>query len=165
MLVLPLKPCVRYDLATALATWLDDADAQVAFVPTNPLQLVVPKPEFTSSQCREDLTRLQSLRNCLCEVFIKPTSHKHALEERGYEDSHDYHATLLEFERRGFPTLDDDHNGVRLQWKGALDPNSRAERHGTLIWDRACIVYSTLAASVITAHQDGSSISGSTHIS
>lgn len=150
MLVLPLKPCVRYDLATALATWLDDPSAQVAFVPTNPLQLVVPKPEFSSSQCRDDLTRLQSLRNCLCDVLIKPNSHKHALEERGYEDCLEYHAVLLEHERRGFPTLDDEFNGVRIQWKSALNPESKAERHGSLVWERACIIYSTLAL----AHRD-----------
>jgi hypothetical protein len=145
MLILPLKPCVRYDLATALATWLDDAEFQVAFVPTNPLQLVVPKPEFTSSQCRDDLTRLQSYRNSLCDVLLKQHSHKHALDERALEDCHEYHAIVLSFERQGFPTLDDDHNGIRIQWKGALDPGSRAERHGTLVWDRACIIYSTFA--------------------
>jgi hypothetical protein len=142
MLVLPLKPSVRYDLATALASWLDDSEAQVAFVPTNPLQLVVPKPEFSSAACGAELTRLQSLRNCLCDVLLKPQSHKHAIEERGIEDCFEYHAVLLEFEKRGFPTLDDDFNGIRIQWKGAFGDN-KTEKHGCLIWDRACIIYST----------------------
>jgi hypothetical protein len=144
MLVLPLKPSVRFDLATALATWLDDSSAQVAFVPTNPLQLVTPKPDFSSIACREDLTRLQSLRNCLSDIFLKANeSHKHAIEERGIEDSYEYHAVVLEFEKRGFPTLDDDYNGVRLQWKGAWPPH-KPESHGTLIWDRSCVIFSTL---------------------
>ena len=142
MLVLPLKSCVRYDLATALATWLDDDAAQVGFVPTNPLQFIVPKPDFTSIACRNDLMRLQSLRNCLCDIFLKSQSHKHALEENGLNDCYEYHAALLEFEKRGFPTLDDDHNGIRLQWKGAFGSNP-IEKHGCLIWDRACVTYST----------------------
>lgn len=99
MLLLPLKPSVRYDLAAALAKWLDCDEQQVSFQPTHPLQLIVPKPEFRSAACRNELLRLQSLRNDVTDCFLKAYSHKHALEERALEDAAEYHAVLLEFER------------------------------------------------------------------
>lgn len=146
MLVLPLKPAVRYDLMSALATWLDDSDAHVSFQRlTNPLQFVLPKPEFDSVACRDDLLRLQGLRYSLSDVFLKPTSHKHAMEV--LEDCYDYHAVLLEFEKRGFPTLDDELTGIRLIWKGAFAPSSSSsqERHATLVWERACVTFNIVA--------------------
>jgi hypothetical protein len=72
MLVLPLKPALRFDLQTALALWLDNSDQQVTFEPANPLQFVVPKPEFSAAACRLDLVRLQSLRNCVSDALLKP---------------------------------------------------------------------------------------------
>jgi hypothetical protein len=143
MLVLPLKPALRFDLQTALGLWLDNADQQVTFEPANPLQFVVPKPEFSAAACRLDLVRLQSLRNCVSDALLKPGSHKSALEENALADCHEYHAALLEFEKQGFPTLDDDHNGIALNWKGAFSPQQ--EKHGTLIWDRAVIMFNIAA--------------------
>lgn len=144
MLVLPLKPCSRYDLSLALAEWLDNPDMQVSFQPSNALQFVLPKPPFSSMDCRDDLTRLQSLRNSLSDVFLKSTSHKHALEENALEDAQEYHACLLEFEKRGFPTLDDESSGIRLTWKGAWQPHA-LERHASLTWERACVTYNIVA--------------------
>jgi hypothetical protein len=143
MLVLPLKPALRFDLQTALAKWLDNADQQATFEPTNPLQFVVPKPDFSAAACREDLVRLQSLRNCVTDALLKSGSHKSALEENALADCHEYHAALLEFEKRGFPTLDDDHNGLVLTWKGAF--STQQEKHATLIWDRAIIIFNIAA--------------------
>jgi hypothetical protein len=142
MLILPLKPAVRFDLQTALSKWLD-SDQEVSFQPSNPLQFVLPKPDLSAAACREDLLRLQSLRNCVTDVLLKRDSHRAALEDDGLADCHEYHATLLEFEKRGFPTLDDEHNGLRLFWKGAWSPEE--ERHATLTWDRAVIEFNTAA--------------------
>jgi hypothetical protein len=144
MLVLPLKPAVRFDLQNALALWLDNSDQQVTFEPANPLQFVVPKPEFSAFFCRDDLVRLQSLRNCVADALLKSGSHKSALEENALADCHEYHAALLQFEKQGFPTLDDDHNGVVLTWKGAF-ASTQQEKHGTLIWDRAVIMFNIAA--------------------
>jgi hypothetical protein len=143
MLVLPLKAAVRFDLHAALATWLDDSEQQVSFQPTNPLEFVVPKPDFDSAACHTDLVRLQSLRHCLSDALLKPASHQSALEENALADCHEYHAALLEFEKRGFPTLDDEHNGLALTWKGAFEHH--AETHATLLWDRANAMFNIAA--------------------
>ena len=145
MLVLPLKPAVRFDLHAALAKWLD-SDHCVSFEPKNPLQFVLPKPDFASEACREDLLRLQALRNCISDCFRKHNSHKSAMEEGALEDAHEYHAILLEFEKRGFPTVDDDEltTGIQLVWKGAW-AHQQQEKHANLVWDRANTVFNIAA--------------------
>lgn len=96
--------------------------------------------------CRQDLVRLASLRNCLSEALLKSLSHAAALKEGALEDSHEYHAALLEFERRGFPTLDDEHNGLQLKWKAAWAPGEAVhESHGHLLWDRSCVTFNIVA--------------------
>mmetsp|Transcript_25295 Transcript_25295/g.70859 ORF Transcript_25295/g.70859 Transcript_25295/m.70859 type:complete len:383 (+) Transcript_25295:185-1333(+) len=141
-LEMPLKAPVRCDLVQPLAKWLD-GDMQNSFEPTNPLQLVVPKPDFKSSACLSDLKRLAALRNCLSESLLD--SHKSAIEEHNaLRDCHDYHATLLEFEKRGFPTLDDKFNGINLTWKGAF-ATQQQETHHSLVWDRACTMWNIAA--------------------
>ena len=152
MLILPLKPAVRAELQNTLGTWLDSDEQQASFdVMTSsfsnnsdPLPFVMPKPDFSSAACRKDLMRLQSLRNCLSDTFLKAQSHKAALEESAMTDAYEYHAALLEFEKRGFPTTDDSHNGLVLVWKGAWPPH-KAEQHATLLWDRACVTYNIVA--------------------
>jgi BRO1-like domain len=144
MLLLPLKPCVRYDLMEALSKWLDSDTQQVTFAPNNPLQWVVPKPTFSSLACRNELMRLQSLRNSMGETLLKPLSHRAALEENALDDAQEYHAVLLEFEKKGFPTIDDNHNGVALPWRGAFDFEN-IEKHGTLVWERAAIQFNIAA--------------------
>lgn len=143
MLILPLKAAVRFDLSTALAKWLDDSSLQNCFQPMNPLQFVLPKPDFGSAACRQELMRLQSLRNCLTDCLLKADSHKCALEEGALDDCHEYHAILLEFEKRGFPVTDDETTPLALTWKSAFAPQK--ETHATLVWDRACTVFNTAA--------------------
>lgn len=151
MLILPLKPAVRADVQNSLGQWLDSDDQQVSFDPSNPLQFVMPKPAFGSQDCQADLLRLQSLRNCLSDTLLKPGSHKAALEEGAMADCLEYHAALLEFEKRGFPTVNDPHchNGLTLAWKGAFDnaaaATSSLEKHATLLWDRAAVTYNIVA--------------------
>ena len=143
--MLPLKPAIRYDLGLALTYWLDDPNLQVSFQPSNPLQFILPKPDFTVAQCRDDLQRLQSLRNCLSDCLLKPDSHKNALANSALEDCQEYHAVLLEFEKRGFPTVDDETTPIHLAWKGAFVKTDDREKHATLVWDRACVTYNIAA--------------------
>merc|ERR1712137_1254536 len=53
--------------------------------------------------------------------------------------------TLLEFERRGFPTGGvDEENGINLTWRGAFCDDDQ-ETHHTLLWDRACTLWNIAA--------------------
>jgi len=147
MLTIPLKAGVRFDLAKALGDWLDNDEQQVSFqtAPSNPLQIMVlPKPDFSSAACQSDLKRITSLRNCLTDVLLKADSHASALEEGAMDDAMEYHAILLEFEKRGFPTMDEETNGLSLKWKGAWGA-LRQETHSSLLWDRACITFDIVA--------------------
>ena len=147
MLLLPLKAPVFVDLQTSLPDWLD-GDQEVSFSTTNYSDsddppLCLPKPPFTSHECRAELVRLNALRKSLSEAIPKADAHKHALEEHALADVCEYHAALLEFEQRGFPTTDDDANGIDLCWKAAFAP--QAETHHTLVWDRACCLWNAAA--------------------
>lgn len=164
ILYLPFKVPVRYDLVQPLANWLDDDESQVAFDNKRcgssssssssysynddaaPV-MVVPKPTYNSVQCRSELLRIAALRNCMSEAL--QDSHKSALEEHEMlRDCQDYHATLLEFEKRGFPTGGggdaDEENGINLTWRGAFASNQQ-ETHHTLLWDRACTLWNLAA--------------------
>lgn len=145
MLVLPIRPAVHFDLALALGRWLD-GDHHISFNNTkivNPLAFVLPKPDFRSSACRKELVRLQSLRNTICEELGKNESHAAAWNEGMVETLHQYHAVLLEFEKKGFPTIDDELTGIKLVWKGAWAPQQ--ETHSSLVWDRANVLFNLAA--------------------
>lgn len=149
MLLLPLKPPLFFDIHTALATWLD-SDQEVSYSSTSANNgddppLVLPKPPFQSHQCRAELLRLNALRKALSEAMPKPDAHRNALEENALADLCEYHAALLEFEQRGFPTLEDEHNGIDLIWKAAFAPQQ--EKHHSLVWDRACCLWNIAALS------------------
>ncbi len=150
LLYLPFKIPVRYDLVQPLADWLDDDESQTAFGGSSassddsPPSFMLPKPTYNSVQCRSELLRVAALRNCISEALMD--SHQSALEEHQMlRDCQDYHATLLEFEKRGFPTGSaDDENGIDLTWKGAFC-ESELETHHTLLWDRACTLWNLAA--------------------
>ena len=158
ILYLPFKIPVRYDLVKPLASWLDDDESQTAFgsgngssaysyysdSPDAAPSMVLPKPTYNSVQCRSELLRIAALRNCQSEALMD--SHQSALEEHQMlRDCQDYHATLLEFEKRGFPTgSTDDENGINLTWRGAFCDDEQ-ETHHTLLWDRACTLWNLAA--------------------
>ena len=151
MLVLPLKPALRFELGSALQKWLDDPSLHVAFQPSNPLQFILPKPDFTSAACKNDLQRLQSLRHCLSDCLLKPEAHANALDDNAIDDCQEYHAVLLEFEKRGFPAVEDASTPLPLTWKGAFLADDR-ETHATLVWDRVCIAYNFAALRTFQMH-------------
>lgn len=176
LLYLPLKVPVRLDLVQPLSRWLDDDDCQTGFgggggdddtaAPGGPGAVwAIPKPSFTSVQCRTELLRVAALRNCLSEHL--QDSHRAALEGGMLKDCQDYHATCLEFEKRGFPTGEEDgssntsgsngggHNhGIDLTWKGAFGTKQQ-ETHHTLLWDRACTLWNVAALRSAVAAFDG----------
>lgn len=130
---------------TALANWLD-SDHHISFDDLkNPLQFILPKPEFCSVACRDDLLRLQSLRNSVSEIITRPDSHAAALNNSGvWEDLHEYHAVLLEFEKRGFPTVDDAMTGIQFTWKAAWSEKEK-ETHANFPWERSAILFNIAA--------------------
>ena len=142
MLIIPLKCSPRYDLREPLARWLDGNSS--TDVVANPLALISLRPDFKSHDCRQELIRLASLRNCLSDSIMKPTSHKVAVEEMALQDCHEYHAALYEFIRRGFPTNERERIlSIALTWKASVGPQT--ETHGSLEWDRACTIWNIAA--------------------
>jgi len=157
ILYLPLKVPVRFDLVQPLANWLDNDESQIGFHyrggrdsggngnGDDAPAMVIPKPTYNSAQCRSELLRIAALRNCMSEHL--QDLHKSALEDGMLRDCQDYHATLLEFEKRGFPTGGDDtDNGIALTWRGAFGiAKQEQETHHTLLWDRACTLWNIAA--------------------
>jgi hypothetical protein len=144
-LVLPLKVPARHDLNRPLSEWLDSEEQVAAYQDANDegnLSWIVPKPAFKSIDCRQEILRLAGLRNTLSDILQE--SHKTSLESRSLEDCNEYHATLLEFEKRGFPTRDKESNGVNLTWRGAFSKRAE-ETHYSLIYDRACTLWNVAA--------------------
>ena len=71
-----------------------------------------------------------SLRNCLFNAITKAQSHKHALDEFALQDCHEYHAALLAFEKKGFPSSDEVSN-LELTWVASVPPQK--EKHGSVV--------------------------------
>jgi BRO1-like domain len=163
MLILPLKVSPRYDIRAVLSNWLDsndnedDAQHEQSFhtlygganTPSAaPSLFLPPKPSYSSQQCAMELKRLQSVRNCITDGILQANSHALALEEQALRDCYEYHAILLEFEKRGFPvtenTSSSDKNTLSITWKGAYSPVQK-ETHSTLVWERVCIIFNIVA--------------------
>lgn len=158
LLYMPLKVPCRHDLVQPLANWLDDDERHVEYPSSGarqdssdydndedelPVPWIVPKPAFSSVECRSELLRLSALRNCLTESL--QDSHKAALEDKALEDCQDYHATLLEFEKRGFPSVETEATqGISLTWKCAF-ATKQQETHHSLVWDRVGCLWNTAA--------------------
>jgi BRO1-like domain len=165
MLVLPLKVSHRYDIRAVLSNWLDshddhnenDTQHERSFhtlysggsPSAAPSLFVPPKPSYSSQQCAMELKRLQSVRNCITDGILQANSHALALEEQALRDCYEYHAILLEFEKRGFPVTEStssssDKNTLSITWKGAYSPVQK-ETHSTLVWERVCIIFNIVA--------------------
>jgi hypothetical protein len=152
LLYLPLKVPVRNDLVQPLAHWLDDPESQTGFDHMEdddgaaPSAWVVPKPSYHSPDCRSELLRIAALRNCMSEHL--QDSHKSALQNMMLRDAQDYHATLLQFEKQGFPTSFEDSmdkpSPIQLTWRGAFGIKGQ-ETHSSLLWDRACTLWNVAA--------------------
>jgi len=133
---------IRYDVKKPLGEWLDGpVTGQVA----NPMQVVALKPNFTSRDCQKELQRLASLRNCLADAIPKFNAHRNALDDFALRDGHEYHATLLEFEKRHFPHLEGVAPNLRLEWRDAYDATKDPVAHSSLSWDRVCTLWNIAA--------------------
>lgn len=146
MLILPLKPGVSYDLGNALGRWLDNGNdiSELIHQPMNPLQFILPKPTYRSIDVRSELLLLQSLRTTITNHILKPNSHKSCLNDNILNDCYEYHAILLEFEKQGFPVIDDNTIPIELTWKGAYITTSK-EKHSSLVWERSVIMYNIVS--------------------
>ena len=130
LLCIPLKTTRRYDIGLPLANWVDSTH-----------------PHYKSSDCRDDLLRLSSLRNCLSGSISTPHGHPAALSDRAAEDLAEYHACLLAAERRGFPTLDDDLVGatqLKSSWNCAFGEEKPVTR-SNLRYERSCALFDVAA--------------------
>ena len=143
-----------------------------------------------------EIKRLAALRNCLSESLLDiahsskssadninisdeigtGTTSERLLSENhmiSLKDSREYHATLLAFEKQGFPSdilneSDEDDegrsNGINLTWRGAyslMPPKSQQEVHHSLIWDRVCSMWNIASLELqLASIQDLSSKSG-----
>lgn len=153
-LIIPLKSSPRYDVKAPLTEWLD---TPFSSDPVSPLEYVCVKPKFHSVDCQKELKRFSALRNCLSDSITKPESHKHAMDEFALQDCHEYHAALLAFEAKGFPTHDEASN-LELTWKAAIPPQK--EKHGSLVWDRACTLWNIAALESYLATREGTDKDG-----
>lgn len=149
-LVMPLKLPIRLDLVEPLAQWLDNTSANED--PTTSSSIKA--PPFTSIDCRSELLRVAALRNSLAEDL--QDSHVHAIESNSLEDCQDYYATLVAFEKQGFPTsLRDAHtststNGIFLTWRGAMDLEE-LETQYALDMDKAGALWNAAALLIFQA--------------
>lgn len=154
MLIIPLKVPVRCDLKEPLARWLDDPKDDL--IPADPMEYVQVRPNLHAADCRSDLIRLASLRNCLSDAFLAK-SHKVALSEGALADGQEYHAALVQFEEHGF--LFPDHSQIlRLEWTAAAsatESSNLTETYGSLTWERACIVWNLAALESFLASRHG----------
>jgi hypothetical protein len=146
-LIIPLKAPPRYDLKEPLSQWLDGPHDE-----GSPMEYVCTRPKLRSIDCQKDLTRLAAVRNSLSGAITKSEAHRHALDEFGLQDCHEYHAVLLAFEEKGFPTCDEA-SPLELTWKAAVSPQK--EKHGSLVWDRACTLWNISALESFLAAQQG----------
>ena len=163
LLHMPLKTPPRNDLVQPLADWLDNCndddhvhqydnyhqhnyDDDDPAAP--PVPWIVPPPTFSSIDCRKELMRLASLRNCLSESLL---TFREAREDRALQDCQDYHATLLAFETQGFPSVESQSTTttttplhINLTWKGAFR-GEQLETHHSLVWDRVGCLWNVAA--------------------
>mmetsp|Transcript_15438 Transcript_15438/g.36871 ORF Transcript_15438/g.36871 Transcript_15438/m.36871 type:complete len:151 (+) Transcript_15438:59-511(+) len=130
IIIIPLKTAKQYDIRAPLATWVDSSN-----------------PYITSS---DDLVRLSSLRNCLTAGSICTAyAHSAAIGARGMEDCMEYHACLLEAEKRGFPTVDDAMVGakeLKISWNCAFGEEEPIVRSNIRQIFGLCVVQCGLTA-------------------
>jgi len=159
--VIPLKSTKQLSLQESLTKWIDASH-----------------PHYSSSQCREDIARLHSLHSDLANcISISESGHALALSNRGLEDLIEYHACLVECERRGFPTSGRyaEVNGsiaarIEFWWMDAfvskdghdedsLSVSTKSHFH----YERACVLWNIAALYTYRAsQQDWSTINGRT---
>jgi len=158
--IIPLKSTKYILLQESFAKWIDNSH-----------------PHYSSSQCQEDISRLQSLHSDISNSISVDSGHSLALSNRGLEDLVEYHACLVECERRGFPTcgLYAQVNGsidARLEfwWKDAFVSNDGHDEDSLttttkshLHYERACVLWNIAALhSFRASQQDWSTKEGRT---
>ena len=119
MLTLHFRTCPRYDLNGALISWLESSSSD--------------KPDLESSEVREDLLRLYTLRDQM------------SISNSNISIGKEYHACLMECQRMGFP----DNTPLKLEWTGAFLGDVQVHSH--LSWERANVLWNVAAFESHTA--------------
>lgn len=150
--VIPLKSTKDIPLQKSLSKWIDTSH-----------------PHYSSSQCQKDISRLHSLHSDIVKsILTSESGHALALSNHGLEDLIEYHACLVECERRGFPTCGRyaDVNGsiaARLEFwwvdafvsKDGHDEDSlTASTKSHFHYERACVLWNIAALYTFRASQE-----------
>ena len=116
LLLIPLKTTSHLDLQTSLSKWVDTSHQF-----------------YSSTQIKNDIQRLHSLRSDIANVICTRTSHAYAYDNKSnnnqtLSDLMEYHACLVACTEQGFPTSGRDAkvNGtidadLQFSWKNAFD--------------------------------------------
>ena len=149
LIIIPLKTSKQYDIRAPLATWVDSSNPYITSV---------------RDDLRDDLVRLSSLRNCLTAGSICTAyAHSAAIGARGMEDCMEYHACLLEAEKRGFPTVDDAMAGakeLKISWNCAFGEEEPIVRRN-IRYERTSVLFNVASLqSYMGALEDISSKEG-----
>lgn len=133
MLVVPLKTTSRYEINKPLTKWVD----------SNPDKL---NRAITRSQCRKDLLRFSSLRNCLSSSVCTHYAHSNAIREQAMEDCMEYHAILIEGENLGFPVEDEfGQTDLNVSWNCAFQRNGQKMKRSNIRYERICVLFNIAA--------------------
>lgn len=113
LLLIPMKTTANLDLNKSISTWVDTSH-----------------PHYRSSQIKDEIQRLHSLRADISNAICSSTSHAYAFDKnnnRTLSDLLEYHACLTACTKRGFPTCGRDAkvNGtvdahLQFSWRDAF---------------------------------------------
>ena len=113
MLVIPLKTTSPYEINKPLSKWIDKNRDKLTRI-------------ITPDQCRKDLLRFSSLRNCVSSSICAHYAHSNAIREQAMEDCMEYHAILIEGENLGFPVEDEfGQIDLHISWNCAFHRNGQ----------------------------------------
>lgn len=147
MLVIPFKTTQRCDIDAALGEWLDNRHRSGSAGRRTSLDGDTPgafsSPNFTSAECRDDFARLAALRDVITDALNSGTLDQADRALRVLETFHEYHAALTEFEKRGFPILEEESSPLKLEWKSAFSGTTEVHTH--LVWERANMLWNIAA--------------------
>lgn len=142
LLLVPLKTTAHFDLATSLSKWVDTSH-----------------PHYSSSQIKNEIQRLHSLRADITKSICTSSSHAYAYDKntnRTLSDLLEYHACLVSCTQRGFPTCGRDAkvNGtidahLQFSWRNAFDTHEESalseETKSHFNYEIVCVLWNIAA--------------------
>lgn len=146
MLIIPLKVTKRYDMHGPLASWMDSQQGKLA---------------ASSQECRQDLTRLASIRNCISSSICTYYNHKGAIDDYALRDCMEYQAVLKKCEDVGFPVRDGEALELELGWDCAFERDGQLMIRSNIRHERICVLFNVAALeSYLASKEDLSTKAG-----